>query len=247
MSAKRESRMKGGHLHMIIPELLCVSRTSPWYPLSRQQCQDDWATKTTGCASTWQYAHPDWSGSELHNKSVTEAQNSQTNDNILEAHVKFSVRFLAQSTFIFTAIPESQSTDVLNRRPAHRPYTDTSTELRLWRLRAGRESHPLFPRCQLERRQSLLFMVGVGSVKWWAQQTHTKQNLRAVPVSTAELWLVGVSHKRNYYVQKMRVKRNVDRKGGDREDRKGSASRDHWRKCQHGQSLRPKRFSAAVP
>lgn len=222
----------------------------PWCSLSRQQCQDDSATKTTGCASTWQYAHPDWSGSELHNKPVTEAQNSQTNDNmldLLEAHVKFSVRFLAQSTFIFTAIPESQSTDVLSRRPAHRPYTDTSTELRLWRLRAGRESHPLFPRCQLERRQRLLFMVGVGSVKWWAQQTHTKQNLRAVPVSTAELWLVGVSHKRNYYVQKMRVKRNVDRKGGDREDRKGSASRDHWRKCQHGQSLRPKRFSAAVP
>lgn len=60
---------------------------------------------------------------------------------LLEAHVKFSVRLLAQSPFVFTAIPESQSTDVFSRRPAHRPYTDTSTELRLWRLR-GRQGIP---------------------------------------------------------------------------------------------------------
>lgn len=180
----------------------------------------------------WQYAHPDWSGSELSNKPVTEAQNSQTNDNmldLLEAHVKFSVRFLAQSTFIFTAIPESQSMDVLSRRPAHR-YKYRAQAL-TWEL-GGNPTHYSpgaallsFSVSQLERRQRLLFMVGVGSVKRWAQQTHTKQNLRAVTVSTAELWLVGVSHKRNYYVQKVRVEGNVDRKGRDSEDTKDSASR----------------------
>lgn len=65
---------------------------------------------------------------------------------LLEAHVKFSLRFLAQSTFIFTAIPESQSIDVLSRRPAHRPYR--------YKYRAqaltpeSREGiHPLSPSC----------------------------------------------------------------------------------------------------
>lgn len=221
--------------------------------LSRQQCQDDSAVNTTGRASTWQYAHPDWSRSQLRKKPVTETQNSQTNDNmldLLEAHAKFSVRFLAQSTFIFTAIPESLAGDL---------YTD-HTQIQVQKSGSdawepgGNPTHCSpgvallsFSVCQLERRQRLLFMVGVGSVKWWAQQTHTKQNLRAVPVSTAEFWLVGVSHKRNYYVQKIRVKGNIDRKGRDREDTKDRASRDHWKKCQNGQSLRPKRFSAAVP
>lgn len=70
---------------------------------------------------------------------------------LLEAHVKFSVRFLAQSTFIFTAIPESQSMDVLSRRPAHRPYRYKYRAQALTpESREGipsREPHPLSLRC----------------------------------------------------------------------------------------------------
>lgn len=208
----------------------------PEYLLSRQQCQGDSAINTTGCASTWQYAHFDWSRLELRKKPVTEVQNSQTNDNmldLLEAHVKFSVRFLAQSTFIFTAIPESQSTDVLSRRPSTQTIQIQVQNSGSDAWEAGREppgvDHSVSVR-QLEKRQRLLFMVGVGSVKWWVQQTHTKQNLRAVPVSTTEFYQVGVSHKGHSYVQKIRVKGNADRKGREREDTKSTVPAETTRR-----------------
>lgn len=169
----------------------------PWYSLSRPQHQDDSAVNTTGCASA--LTDPG------QNFAISRLLRFRTNDNmldLLEAHVKFSLRFLAQSTFIFTAIPESQSMDVLSRRPAHRPYR--------YKYRAqaltpeSREGIP--PRESPSVPQVLHYSVSL-SVGWEGDSAHslrlgwgqwndghnklTKQNHRAVQLALQSSdWLV---------------------------------------------------------